>query len=158
MTYGLLTGLAMVVYSLILYFANVPLTAWYSYLILVIFLIGVLLFCVAYSKSKAHEVTFGSVFKAGFRMVAFTTLIMLAWTIISIFAFPEMKEKVLEESYQMMVQKKIPAKQIEESMQMTRDKYTLITTMGVMFSNLFYGVVFLLIGSAIAKKKKVIQY
>lgn len=158
MNYGLLTGLAMVVYSLVLYFTNVSMTSWLNYVVLAIFLVGVLLFCVAYGKRKDHEVTFGNVFKAGFRMVALTTLVMLAWAIIAILVFPEMKEKSLEATQQQLVKQKMSAEKIEETMTMTRDKYTLLTVMVVMFSNLFYGVVFSLIGAAITKKNKTKPY
>lgn len=157
-SYGLLTGLAMVAYSLMLHFTNVSMTSWLNYVVLAIFLVGVLLFCLAYGKSKDHYVTFGNVFKAGFRMVALTTLVMLAWAIIAILVFPEMKEKSLEATQQQLVKQKMSAEKIEETMTMTRDKYTLLTVMVVMFSNLFYGVVFSLIGAAITKKNKNQQY
>jgi MFS family permease len=158
MTYGLLTGVAMVVYSLVLHFTNVSMTSWMNYVVLAIFLVGVLLFCLAYGKSKDHNVTFGNVFKAGFRMVALTTLVMLAWAVIAILVFPEMKEKSLEATQQQLVKQKMSAEKIEETMTMTRNKYTLLTVMVVMFSNLFYGVVFSLIGAAITKKNKIKQY
>lgn len=157
-TYGLFTGLAMIVYSLILHFANLPMESWINFLVLAIFLAGVVLFCMAYGKSKDHQVTFGNVFKAGFRMVAFTTIIMLAWGLLAILVFPEMKEKALEFSQQQMVKQKMTAEQVETAMKMTRDKYVLITIMTVMFSNLFYGVVFTLIGAAITRKNKVKQF
>lgn len=154
MIYGLLTGLVMIIYSLILHFSNVSMGSWLNFVVLAIFLAGVVAFCLAYGKSMNNQVTFGMVFKAAFRMVALTTLLMVAWALIAIFVFPEMKEKALEYSRQAMVEKKLSATQIEESMKFTRDKYTLLTTMMVMFSNLFYGVVFSLVGAAITKKDK----
>lgn len=158
LAYGLVTGLAMVIFGLALHFTNVSMGSWLNFIILAIYLAGVVLFCMAYGKSKDHFVTFGAVFKAGFRMVAFTTLIMLAWTIIAIFLFPEMKEKALEYSQQQLVERKMTAEQIEQSMKMTRDNYTLGVVMYVMASNLFFGVIFSLIGAAITKKNKQPQY
>ncbi|RYZ38208.1 MAG: DUF4199 domain-containing protein [Sphingobacteriales bacterium] len=108
LVYGLLTGIAMVVFSLVLYFTHVSMDSWLNYMVLVIFVLGVVAFCIAYGRSQHQNVSFGMVFKAGFRMVAFTTLIMLAWAVLAIFVFPEMKEQSLEATRQLAIAQKMP--------------------------------------------------
>lgn len=152
--FGLGTALAMIGYSLFLHFGHVPQDSWLNYLVLPLFFLGVWVFCRAYSKSQDYLVSFKDVFKAGFRMVAFTTVMMIAWGWVSAWVFPEMKELALEATRQQLTASGLPETEIEKTMAQTRDKYLLIGTMTLLFSNVFYGVVFCLISAGIVKKKK----
>jgi|GEM_PF-466430 len=154
LAYGLLTGLAMVVCSLVLYFANVPAGSWLNYIVLVFLLAGVIMFCFSYSKENDYFVTFGSVFKAAFRMVAAATLVVVAWALLSSWLFPDMKEKALQDMMEQIVKSNTPREQIDQEMKMRSKYYTVFMTMVVLFSNLFYGFVFSLIGAAVTKKRK----
>jgi hypothetical protein len=153
-TYGLVTALAMIVIGLILYFSNVSMTSWTQYLVFAVFLAGGISACMAFGKSRQGEVTFGNVFGAGFRMVAFTTIVMVGWGIITYFVLPEMKEKALEAAQESMMKQNIGADQIELSLEMSRKYYFPFMMMGIVFNYLLIGVLFSLIGAALTKKNK----
>lgn len=154
LTYGLITALALIVFSIISQLMNVEMQSWINYLVYVIYLVGVILACQAFSKSRDGNVTFGNVFGAGFKMVAFTTLIMVIWTVVSIYIFPEIKDRALEAAQTKMLEQGIDEDQMEMSLNMTRKSFTLFLTIGAIFNYLIAGIIFALIGAATAKKNK----
>jgi len=155
LTYGLVTALAMIVLSLVLLFLDLGTKSWLNYLIYLIYAIGVFLACRAFTASRNGFVTFGNVFGAGFRMVAFTTLLMVVWSIISIYVFPEIKDKALQEAQIQMLENGTSEEQIEMGLEMTRKFFTPVLIMGAVFSYLIVGVVFSLLSAAIVKKNKI---
>ncbi|RYZ34518.1 MAG: DUF4199 domain-containing protein, partial [Sphingobacteriales bacterium] len=96
LTYGALTGLAIVILMLILHIADLSFETWARYLPYLPFLIGLVLNARAYSKANDGYVSFGSVFGSCFKASAIITLVTLAYTIVAVYMFPEMKEKGLE--------------------------------------------------------------
>lgn len=154
LTYGLITTLAMIALSLIIHFMNISATSWPSYLLYVIYFIGIFMACKAFAKSRNGNVTYGNVFGAGFKMVAFTTLLMVLWSIISIYIFPEMKDQALEAAQTKMLEQGVSEEQMEMSIDMTRKFFTPFLIMGAIFNYLIAGVIFTLISAAIVKKNK----
>jgi len=152
--YGGLTGLAIVIVGLVLYVTDLSFKSGMGLVAQAPFLIGILLNAVAFSKANDRNVTFGNVFSSGFKASAIVVLISLAWTFIALAVFPEMKEKALEISEQQMMDQKMSDDQMEMAMEMTRKYFTLFMIGGILFSQLFWGAIFSLLGAAIAKKKK----
>lgn len=152
--YGLITGIIMAVFYLVLYIANLSFKPGWQYVAYIPFLIGIIMNAIAYSKANEHYVTFGNVFGSCFKASAIVAIISLAWAVIMMFIFPEMKEKGIEMARaQMEKNPNVSEEQIDMSLEMTRKYWNVFMVAGSIFITLFYGAIFSLIGSAIAKKK-----
>lgn len=153
--YGAVTGIVLVVISLALYMTGMSFKyKAIQYLSQIPFLVGIILNAMAYSKANDGYVTFGNVFGSGFKLAMIVALISAAWGIISIFVFPEMKEKALEMARDEML--KNPGatdEQIDMSLGIMKKYWSAILIAGALFGSLMWGAIFSLIGGAIAKKK-----
>jgi hypothetical protein len=151
--YGFITGLAYIIVSLVLYVMGLSFEPWAPYVTYLPFLAGIILNALAYSKANDHYVTFGNVFSSGFKASAIITLMLLVWSFISLWVFPEMKEKAIEMASERMSSQNMSEEQIDQTMEMTKKYMTLFMVMGVVFGTMFFGLIFSLLGAAIAKKK-----
>lgn len=152
LTYGLITGLAVIVVGLILHLTNMSFNTWAQYIGLLVFLIGIIMNATAFSKAHNADVTFGKVFSSGFKASAIVTLLMVAWTMVSMMIFPEIKEKGIEMAMESMAKQGMSDEQIEQGISMTKNYFTPFAVGGALFMFLFWGAIFSLIGAAIAKK------
>ncbi|MFI5195637.1 MAG: DUF4199 domain-containing protein [Chitinophagales bacterium] len=152
--YGFITGIIMVIVSLVLYLTGIMFKGNYiSMLSMVPFLIGIILNGMAYSKANEGFVTFGNVFGSCFKLSMIVTIVLVVWNIIALFALPEMKTKIMEMSREAMAKNpKVTDEQIEMSVNMMKKYWNVFAIGGVIFSTLFWGAIFSLIGSAISKK------
>ncbi|MES2703751.1 MAG: DUF4199 domain-containing protein [Bacteroidota bacterium] len=151
--YGAITGLIMVVMGLILYFTGLAFKPGMQYMTYIPFIIGIILNANAYSKANNGFVTFGNVFGSCFRATMIIALVMVAWSAISLFAFPEMKVKAMEIAQQEMASKSMSDDQMEKGMEFMKKGYGTMIISFTVFGTLFVGAIFSLIGAAIAKKK-----
>lgn len=151
--YGGITGLALMILGLVLHVAGLSFDAWAPYVSYLVFLIGIILNANAYSKANNNYVTFGNVFSSGFKASAIVTLISVAWGIIFVMLFPEIKEKGMEKAMEDMAKRGMSEEQIEQGIEMTRKFFTVAMIGGLVFMYMFFGAIFSLIGAAIAKKK-----
>lgn len=152
-TYALITALVMIVIGTALYFANVASESWAQWLVYIPFLGGLILNAQAYSKANQGYITFGQAFSSCFKATAIITLIMLAWTILSVYIFPDMKERAFEQAQLQMEKQGQSEEAMEMAMDMTRKYFTLFLVMGVLFGYMFFGAIFSLIAAATAKRK-----
>ena len=155
LVYGLITGVVLVIIQMVLYLTGLAFkSSAMQYVSQVPFLIGIIMNAMAFSKANDEYVTFGNVFGSGFRMSMIVALVVLAWSVIALFALPGMKEKAMEMAREEMMKKsKITDEQVEMSLTMMRKYWNVFMTAGVIFSNIFWGAIFSLIGAAVAKKK-----
>jgi hypothetical protein len=153
--YGFIAGISMVILSLILYLTGIMFKSDYaSWISLIPFLIAAILNAMAYSKANDGFVTFGNVFGSCFKMSMIVAIVLVAWNIVAMFALPEMKTKILELAHDKMAKNpKMTDEQIEMAMNMTTKYWNIFAIAGAIFSGLFYGAIFSLIGGAVAKKK-----
>ena len=153
--YGFITGIIMVVISLIMYLTGTMFkNDSMKYISMIPFLVGVILNALAYSKANDGFVTFGNVFGSCFKLSMIVGIVLVAWNIIAIFALPEMKAKIIDMSRDAMVKNpKLTDEQIEMSMNMMKNYWNVFAVAGAIFIALFYGAIFSLIGGAVAKKK-----
>jgi len=152
--YGFVTGIVMIIISVILYKAGVALKPGMEYVALIPFLIGTILYAMAFSKEMDGFVTFGNVFGKCFKMSMIVALMMAAWGIVTIYIFPELKEKVLEMMRTEMAKNpKVTEDQIETTVKAIGKFWNVIVIGGALLRTLFYGAIFSLIGAAVAKKK-----
>lgn len=152
-TYGLITALVMIVVGTALYFAKLSFENWAQWVVYIPFLGGLILNAQAYSKANQGYITYGQAFSSCFKATAIITLIMLAWTIISVYIFPEMKERAFERAAQQMEAQGQSEETAEMALEMTRKYFTLFLIMGVLFGYMFFGAIFSLIAAATAKRK-----
>lgn len=152
-TYGLITALVMIVVGTALYFANLSFESWAQWVVYTPFLGGLILNAQAFSKANNSHITYGQAFSSCFKATAIITLIMLAWTILSSYLFPEMKERAFERAQLQMEKGGSSEEQIEMALSMTKKYFTLFLVMGVLFGYMFFGAIFSLIAAATAKRR-----
>jgi hypothetical protein len=155
-TKGLIIGLVLIAISVVMQLVIVDLEKmqklnWVSFLLI---LAGIVWACFGYAKEMNGNVTFGNVFAHGFKTTAVLTLIMLAYTVLSLtILFPEMKEKAIELARtQMEEQGKLSETQIDQAVSMTEKFFMPFAIGGVIITYLVMGAIASLIGAAIAKK------
>lgn len=155
--YGFITGVVMVITSIILYMTNLsfrPDMKYLSYLPIIPFLIGMIMNGIAFSKAHDGYVTFGNVFASCFKGAMIVALVMVTWSVISMFAFPEMKEKAMALAHdEMAKQQKLTDEQMDTSMNIMKKYWNAMIIASSIFGTLFNGAIFSLIAAAIAKKK-----
>lgn len=151
--YSVVTAIVMILIGVGLYLGNMSFNNWSQYVALLPFLIGVILNAVAFSKANNEYVTFGNVFGSGFKMTALITLIMIIWGFISIAIFPDILVKGMDMAREAMVKRGMSDDQIDKGMEMTKKYFKVFMIMGLIFHYVIFGVIFSLIGGAIAKKK-----
>ncbi|RYD53388.1 MAG: DUF4199 domain-containing protein [Sphingobacteriales bacterium] len=154
-TYGLITGLVIIVLSAVVYVTNLSEESWIKYLLYAVFLGGLILNAMAFSKANEGAVTFGQVFSSGFKATAIVTILAVAWVILSINIFPEMKDKALEIArMQMEKDGTMDPDMMEKALTMTRNNFTTFLVMGAVFGYLIMGLIFSLLAAAVAPKNK----
>ncbi len=154
-TYGLITGLVIIVLSAVVYVANLSEMSWIQYLLYAVFLGGLILNAMAFSKANQGAVTFGQVFSSGFKATAIVTLLAVAWVILSVTIFPDMKDRAIDLA-RMNMEKEggMDAEMMEKALTMTRNNFTTFLVMGTVFGYLVMGLIFSLIAAAVAPKNK----
>jgi hypothetical protein len=151
----LILSLIMIVFGLVLFFADLwkdKTMGWIQYVIL---FIGVIFFCIQYAKQMNADVTFGNVFGHGFKIVAGTTAIQAVWALISIyFIFPEMTTYFMEEAEKGMRQNsaEMTDQQISSYLATMKKFLPVIVILSLLFFNAVVGLIASLIGAAAAKK------
>src|SRR4051794_21541752 len=87
---GVIITLLLIVFGLIIYFANQMENTAVSYLQYLILAIGVIWSCILYAKQMNGNVTFGNVFAHGFKTTAVTAALLAVYTFIAVkFLFPD---------------------------------------------------------------------
>lgn len=152
LSYGLVTGLALLVYSLALYFTDQSNNPVLKYGTAVIMLVGTILSCLNYSKIHQGAVSFGEVFTTGFKTAAIYALISVAFTVVFLIVFPDIKDKALEAARQQMEEQHKPQEVIDSGLAIAEKFFMAFAIGGSLFGCLLYGAVFSLLGAVIAKK------
>ena len=151
--YGFITGIVMVVIGLIIYLTGQAFKTGMQYIAYIPFLVGIILNAVAYSKANDGLVTFGNVFGSCFKASMIVTIVIVVWSVISMYIFPEMKDKALEMAREQMAKnQKMTDEQVDMALNITRKYWNVFLIAGAIFGTLFWGVIFSLIGGLVAKK------
>jgi hypothetical protein len=155
-TKGIILALIQIVLSVIMQllitdFAKMQQFSWISYIIIIG---GLIWAALSYSKEMNANVTFGNLFAHGFKTTAVMTILVLAYTILSVtILFPEMKDKAMEVARtQMESDGKLSEAQIDQAIGMTQKFFIPFAIGGVVIGYLILGAIGSLIGAAIAKK------
>jgi uncharacterized membrane protein YiaA len=152
---GLIISLVLIVFGIILYFVDGMQHPNLQYVQYAFFLAGIIWACVSYSNQLNANVTFGNLFAHGFKTTAVITVIVLIYTILAFnVLFPDMVDKSIEMTKQKMeADGKASDSQIEQTVSMMRNHFTLFAVAGLVIGFAIFGAISSLIGAAIAKKK-----
>src|SRR4026208_2351227 len=101
-TKGLIIALLMIAVSIAVYFSGIDMNGPVKWLTSCILVIGVIISILQYGKQIDHNATFGNYFAHGFKVPATVTVLMIVYIVIFLFAFPDFKEKALEEAAKAM--------------------------------------------------------
>lgn len=153
MMYGFVTGIIMIVFNVILYVSGLAFETWSQWIAYIPFLVGLILNAMAYAKANDNYVTFGNVWSSGFKASSIITIVLLAWAILSLFIFPDMREKGLEIAQERMAQQGLSDEQIEQAVTMTNKFFIPALIGGTLISTLFMGAIFSAIAAIFPKKK-----
>jgi Protein of unknown function (DUF4199) len=93
--WGLGSGIAIAVYSLIIKLSNWHAAKGVEMLIFLFLIIAVITACMQFAKSKSYLVNFGEIFSTGFRVTTLTALIVTAGTFLSYTFIPSLKQNEL---------------------------------------------------------------
>ena len=151
--YGFVTGIVMGITGLIIYLSGVAFKPGMEYVPYIPFLVGIILNGTNFSKINNGFVTFGNVFGNCFKAAMIVTLVMVAWSLLHMVIFPGMKEQALQAARdQMMKKQNMTDEQIDMAIDITKKYWNVFLIGGAIFGNLIFGLIFSLIGGAIAKK------
>ncbi len=155
MTYGLYMGLALVVYSLILYVASLSFNTSLNSLVYLIIAVGIYLSLKNYrDKQNGGILTFGTGFKLGILVAVFAGFISGVFSYVLNLLDPSLMEQMLEVQQQALLEKGIPEDQVAQMEDMMRTMTNpLILVISSIFSMALIGVIFSAIIAAIVKKK-----
>ena len=152
--FGLIAGILMVGITITLQMAGLDQKSFLGWLAYIPFLAGIILNATTFSKENDGFVTFKNVFGSGFKASMIVTILMIIWSVIFVYCFPEMKEKAIEMARaEMMKKPNMTDEAMDMGVNIFRKGYTTIIISGALFGTLFMGAIFSLIGAGIAPKK-----
>lgn len=153
---GLLVGLVLVVYGMVMYFANLYLEPWNQYVGAALLLGGIILAVLMHAKEINYNAGFGSLFGFGFKAAAAATVIVIVFSVLQGYIFPDIKTRALEAMREAAFKSPQAAgneQAINESIQRFEENYTTFIILGIIFWQLILGALGALIGAGIAKKR-----
>jgi hypothetical protein len=152
-TVGLIISLISIVLSLVLYFTNLYTEQWTQYIGLLVLFGGIIWAVRNHGKEQDFTATFGQLFAFGFKTTAVITCIMILYTILSGYIFPDIKEKILANATEQALAKPgVNEEQVRQGMEMFSNNYNLFMILGILFWTLAAGAIASLIGAAVTKK------
>lgn len=152
-TKGVVIGLIMIVVALAIAFSGMEMNGPLQYIIYAVYIAGLIYSIHLYGKEIDHNSTFGNYFAHGFKIAALVTIIMIAYVIIFMYAFPEFKEKAMDTARkQMAANKNMTSDQVDKAMDITRRFFTVFLIGGALVGYLFIGAIASLIGAGVTKK------
>jgi len=156
MAAGLVISLVLIVFALVIYFMNLYTETWNAYLGIGLFVLCLVLAILNHAKEKENRVTFGQLFAYGFKTTAVVICIMIIYTLVSGYVFPDVKQNLIEKARaDAMSVPNANESQVEQGMAMFEKNYTLFIIMGLLFWYLVCGAIISLITAAITPKKPV---
>lgn len=154
--WGAITGMIGIVYTLILYYAdlmtNKP-ASWASYAILIV---GIYLGTKAFrDQSLGGYISFGKALGTGVLISLFNAIISVIFMLILFLVIdPELMTKIMAEQQDKMLESgKITEEQMEQGMEMGKKFFIPFAIFGGLVAGVFFGTIISLITSAILKKE-----
>jgi hypothetical protein len=151
-TAGLIIAGVLIVYSMILTFADLSGNRTLGFLSLLFLVAGLIYFIMQHGKSVDHTASFGQLFSFGFKATAVTTIIVLAFQVLFFVVFPEYRDKMEEISREQMYKQGLSDQQVDQAIEFTKRFFWPFLIAGTLVSNLIVGAIGSLIGAGITKK------
>ena len=153
---GAILGGISILFSIIIYVFNLYTTQWLSFLSYAIFIGGIIYGNILFANQNNNDVTFGNIFAHGFKTTAVVIVITVLYTVLSLFIFPDMVDKIIEISRTAMAKNpQMTDEIIEQGIAMTKKLFLPFAIAGAIFFTGFFGAIGSLIGAAVAKKNPV---
>ena len=153
---GAILGGISILFSIIIYVFNLYTTQWISWLSYAIFIGGIIYGNILFANQNENNVTFGNIFAHGFKTTAVVIVITVLYTVLSLFIFPDMVDKIIEISRTAMAKNpQMTDEMIEQGIAMTKKLFLPFAIAGAIFFTGFFGAIGSLIGAAVAKKNPV---
>lgn len=152
---GIITGVAMVIAALILYYSKLPADSIWHYLVRALFAVGIVWTLISYSRSSAFRGGFAELFGQGFRCFIVAILIIVAFTAIFSIMHPEFAEEAAQYYREDLIKKggNTPA-EIDDLVAKVKKGYTTSIIYLTVFGYLITGAVICASGSALLMRRK----
>lgn len=139
---GIITGVLMVICSLLLYYSDVAPGSLWHYIIYLLYTAGIVWTLKAYSDSDAYTGKFSDLFGQGFRCFIIIILIMVAFTSIFSILHPEFAEEAAKQYRADLVKEgnKLPA-EIDKLVADAKKQYTTGVVYFTIFGYLIIGAI-----------------
>src|SRR4030095_1548655 len=134
---GLLISLFVIVVRIVGYYTELSFQKWFGWLVNAIFFLAIIFACVHFANQKNGYVTCGNVVLHGFKITAVLTIILLAYTLLSMTVlFPEMKTKIFEMQEAEMEKQGLDSDKIETAMDFVKRNFMWIMVLFLIFGNI----------------------
>jgi len=159
LNYGVMLGLALVVYSVILFILDLWMNPWVGLLSFAFYIAGIVYVTKVYRTALGGFISFKDAFLIGFVTVVVSSLITtvynyLFYTVIN----PDAIEQILNYSMEMMEKFNLPEEAMEEAMKKVKAETTIGSTVSKSFIyGIIGGAVISLITAAAMKKNPEVQ-
>jgi hypothetical protein len=145
---GLITGIAMLIFSLISVYA-MPANSSIGYLMYILYAGGILWTLIDFSRSPQFTGKFQELFGRGFRCFIIVTLVMVIYTGAFSMTHPQMaQEYAVRYKEEMLKQKSKPPAVIEKDVQTIKKQFTTRLVSTSIFGYLISGAIFTVAGAA----------
>ena len=153
--YGAITGLGLVIFSLILFFLDLASQPYLQLLTYIILIVGIIYGSNNLKNSNGNILSYGAALGSGTLISVFASIIIGFYTyVFYIYIDPDAMAKTFELMEQGMIDRGMPQDQIDLSIEMSKKFMSPLTLfVGSILSFSFYGFVFSLITSIFVKSK-----
>jgi NADH:ubiquinone oxidoreductase subunit 6 (subunit J) len=153
LTKGLIISLILIVLSVVITVMELYTIQWLQYIGFLILFGGIIWSVMIFGKENDYDKSFGNLFAHGFKTLALVTVLVLAYTLLSSYIFPDVKQKMMDIGRQQALEKANGNEaQIEQGMAMFEKYFTLFIVIGIIFWYMLIGAIASLIGAAVTKK------
>jgi hypothetical protein len=154
--WGGILGIVLIIYSLLLYFLDLSLETWVSWISYLIYIGGILYASISYRNTEMGGViTYGQALGFGTVVAVIASIISSVYSYIFMeFIDPGMVEKMLQMAEEKLIESGMPEDQIDMVIEMQRKfmKPWLMSLIAIPASS-FFGFIFALITSIFVQKK-----
>lgn len=151
---GLIIAGVLVIISTIIQFMNLATTPGVAWIQPIVIILGLLFLVRAYGKANNYTMSFGNLFAYGFKTTAVFTIITIAFSILFLLLFPDLKEKTFEMTRQQLEKDgKLSDEQIDQALEVTRKFFWVGVVGGSMLGMIIMGAIGSLIGAGATKKQ-----
>ena len=150
---GLVMALVLILFSLVLYFTGQSENKSLGWIQIALYGLAVIWSCTYYSGQMKGNVTFGNVFAHGFKTGAAAAAIVLLYTFVFMkFISPELIDKAIIQARIKWEEAKMSSSDMNKTEEWLRKYFVSLAVGSALLIYMLGGVIFSLIGAAIAKK------